>query len=376
MLQRLTVSAEGLVTTEVVRPSLRQQLADSAHQQLLDVFDGFFDLEATYDDHVCADDITYTITLQSETRSKTVLAAGCSLWERGGDRHAPARLGRMVSALRELAREVYEEEAPWLGLEVDFSIDGDTYGLGEPIRLTYRITNPTDRERTLYFFDDRRTGFSVRKQGIPASYHQHPPMPDHSSEDLTPLTLGPGQEETLTHLWDQTVVDDEGDRAELGLGRYALSMHLLNTSFFRTDEGIPFDVVDRSVPLGGYVNDYGPGEDPSLPDFTFELLVRNWTDAPVTLAFPHRERLRVAVYSLDGPASEPPPLVYRGPETLQDEATTLVLQPGETETFSHTVRKTELSPDAIWYRADVELLASNVAFARSGQVRIIPYRPD
>ena len=378
VLQKLTVSEEGLVISEIVRPPLQHQLSQREHQELLTVFNGFFDLKATYDDHVCDDDITYTITLRSGERSKTVSAAGCSLSDLGGGRRAPARLGRMVGTLSELGREVYEDEAPWLGLDVDFSIDSDTYGLGEPILLTYRITNPTDRERTLYFFDEVRTGFSVSKQGVPAFYYTYPPTPDYHSEeqDLTPLVLGPGQEETLTYVWDQTVVDNEGNRIELGLGRYYLSMHLLNTSFFRTDEGIVFDVIDRSVPLAGHVNAYGPGEGSGSPDYTVELLVRNWTDAPVTLDFPHRERLYVKLYDLDGPVSETPPLVYEGPVETEDEATSLLLQPGETRTFSHTISKTALNPSATWYRADVELLTSNMAFASSGQVRITPYYPD
>ena len=378
VLQKLTVSEEGLVISEIVRPPLQHQLSQREHQELLAVFNGFFDLKSTYDDHVCADDVSYTITLRSGERSKTVSAAGCSLSDLGGGRRAPARLSRMIGTLIELGREVYEDEAPWLGLEVDFSIDSDTYGLDEPILLTYRITNPTDQERTLYFFDEVRTGFSVSKVGIPAFYYTYPPTPDYHSEnlDLTPLVLGPGQEETLTYVWDQTVVDNEGNRTELGLGRYYLSMHLLNTSFFRTDEGIPFDVVDRSVPLAGYVDEYGPGEGPSSRDYTFELFVHNWTDAPVTLDFPHREHVYVKVYNLDGPVSEMPPLVYEGPVETEDEATSLTLQPGETRTFSHTVSKAALSPGTIWYRADIELLASNVAFARSGQVRIIPYYPD
>ena len=267
------------------------------------------------------------------------------------------------------------------GLEVDFAIDSATYGLGEPLLLIYRIANPTSQERTLYFLNDARTGFSVSKQGVPAFYYEYPPtpdlpMPDHHGGDLTPLVLSPGQEETLTFLWDQTVVDDEGNRTELGLGRYSLSMRLLSTSFFGTDEGIVFDVVDRSVPLAGYVNGYGPGEDSALPGYTFELFVCNWTEAPVTLDFPYSERLYIKLYDIEGPVSEAPPLVYEGPMETENDATTLTLQPGETKMFSHTVRKTSLSPSTLWYRADAKLLASNVTFVRSANMRISPYRPD
>ena len=112
VLQKLTVTEEGLVVNEAVRPPLQHPLSEREHRELLDVFEGFFGLKATYNAHVCADDVTYTITLRTSTRSKTVSAAGCSLWREGGHRSAPARLARMVSTLSGLAREVYEDEAP------------------------------------------------------------------------------------------------------------------------------------------------------------------------------------------------------------------------------------------------------------------------
>lgn len=366
VLAKLTITEDGLVTDSLRTPLLHLQLTHRERAELDALFAGFFGLEERYDGQLCADDVYFTVTYRRDGDERTVSASGCTLSH--AVRGQLKQFERIVRRLSELGQEVYEEKAPWRGLEAEFSIERDTYGVGESMTFLYRIVNPTDKVRTLYFPYEERLNFRVYRPSVPGFDYVHVEQPDSTA--LSSISLNPGEETTLRLEWNQAITT-AGEPVLLEPGRYSFVLSLLDTSHLRGDEGIQIDVVDRAEPLSGFVT--GRGEDSSVLDYTFQLHVRNWTLTPVTLEFAYEEKIYVELLDLDRP--EPGPLLFQGPSQPTSDPSSLVLQPGETHVFEYTVPKADLNLTYYRYLARVKLLSSNVELHRESQLRISKPRP-
>ncbi len=371
VLEKLSITKTGLATNEMTTPELRYQLTPDKHDELLVLFDEFHTFPESFEGTQCLHDMYYEITVYYESEAKVVSIYGCTLQELKKTDPAVMKLSKIISALRELAQMIYEKKAPWLGLEVDFFIDGDTFGVGETITVTCRIMNPTDKERILYFAGDHKIAFRAARPSKSGYSYWHPEHNPPESDDLKTMTFAPGEEKVLTYTWDMIYEWDDGKPITLEPDRYYMSIRLLDTSRrFGAGVGIPFDVVDRSLPIAGYVIPDYSGEGRDIPVYTFKLNVRNWTDAPVTLHFPSREHLYVRLFDLNGPKAVPPPLLYEGPEEPEEEENTVIIQPGETHIFEYTVNKSKLNLTYIWYLAELTLLIEDFDFIRESHLRI------
>jgi hypothetical protein len=371
VLEKLSITKDGLATNEMTTPELRYQLTPDEHDELLVLFNEFNSLPESFEDTVCADDILYEVTLHQNDQAKTVAIWGCTFAELKKTDPAVMKLSKIISVLRELAKMIYEKKAPWLGLEADCFIDDDTFGVGETIMVTCRIMNPTDNERMLYFAGDHKIAFRAARPSISGFSYWHPEHNPPESDNLKTMTFVPGEEKVLTYTWDMIYEWDDGKPIALEPDRYFMSIRLLDTSRrFGAGVGIPFDVVDRSLPIAGYVIPDYSGEGRDIPVYTFKINVRNWTDAPVTLHFPYREHLYVRIFDLNGPKAVPPPLLYEGPEEPEEEESIVILQPGETQVFEYAVNKSELNLTYLWYLAELTLMIEDFDFIRESHLRI------
>lgn len=221
----LSVTRAGLATYRSSVPELELQLTQEEHRELFGLFDGFSSLKRRYFEDYHVDGTVYTIAFGASSPSDTVQVDRHTL--QGGTGSDFVMLQGIVETLWQLTQRVYDERAPWLGLEMDFSVAPETVRRGEDVVLTYRIVNPTDRERTLLFPFAERLDFWVRRQDGTEVY-RHVPAP--TKQEIAPLTLQPGQREIRTLIWDQMVTDSDGTRAPLEPGRYSLRLQLLSTS--------------------------------------------------------------------------------------------------------------------------------------------------
>ena len=55
------------------------------------------------------------------------------------------------------------------------------------------------------------------------------------------------------------------------------------------------DIVDPSIPVFAHVSSRN-NDDSSNPTYTFNLLVKNWSEEPVKLNFPSSQKIRVTLY--------------------------------------------------------------------------------
>jgi hypothetical protein len=245
----LTVSEDGLVTNKLTTPKLELQLPPEEYAELIELFEGFFELPQMIGGMMCADDSLSKVTLiTKESEKKSVSVWGCTLGERMETDQNVMKIGRIIFALSDLADTIYQEKAPWVGLKVDISLDNDTFGVGETITMTFHITNPTEKERTLYFIDEQKTGFTVRRPALPNFIFRSPPESQDdtpSPDELQTIHFAPGEEIVLTNQWDQTVTDSDGMESLLEPDRYFISLRVMDTSrSLSTEAGIPIDVVD------------------------------------------------------------------------------------------------------------------------------------
>lgn len=227
----LTISEDGLVTDRAVTPNLTRQLSPDEHQLLLDVFDGFVDLPEQVGEYLCADDVLNQVTVHHDGVDHTSAAWGCAL---NGDKLNPdlARMRRIVTALGQLSRDIYETQAPWRGLEATFSTDRQAYKPGDPITITAHVRNPTSGKRSVFFRQgDERIGFQVFERDGPNFYFAYPPREDEQvSVPLDEVVIGPGEEKVFTLVWDGKVPGTEGTAGTLAPGEYALRPYLRDTS--------------------------------------------------------------------------------------------------------------------------------------------------
>ncbi|MGA9120860.1 MAG: hypothetical protein WB699_15955, partial [Bacteroidota bacterium] len=277
----------------------------------------------------------------------------------------------IVQTLESVAARIKEQEAPWRGMEANFMIDASSYGLDEPIRLNYTLTNRTSFTRSLSFPHSKQFWFTVDKANFPAFHYSYPmeafspwSFPDSSSP--TTRVLLAGEEKNLVYIWDHSLIDSRGVPDTLGVGSYHLRMGLLAGDFAVRD--FDFDVYDKQIPIKGEISPDFAGADASSMTYTIQLKVTNWTQSSLTLNFGNSQRLAVELWDLD--INPPTALIYSTEILPATNPQTLVLAPLETVVIADTVQKAAMKPGYFWTLAQVRLLCTNFPFDREGQLQI------
>lgn len=367
--KKVSISPAGVARLETTYPILELQLSDQDQKSLRETFSGFKFLPEDFPTQ-CIDDLFFTIERNGSDYSKRVSIGGCPLSDKKDTDPAVKKLNALVSILEKIAKNIYDTKAPWLGLTVEFAIDKEVYGLGEPMTLRYRISNPTTLERGIYFKHQSQLWFMLYKTNVPSFHYSFPNLLAPDSSSPSEIILQPGTTKELVYVWDQSIISSQGEKSALDVGSYRIVMNLLAGNF--QYQAFGFEVVDKSVPIGGVIIPDWNGESSSSPTYTFTLWIRNWTSNSLTLHFPSTEKIFVELYDLDKPTAGP--LLYQGPVKRDSTASEIVLGPGESRTFTHVAQKSEFSTWYMWTYAEIRLLCSDFTFSRDGQLRILKYR--
>jgi len=365
---QLAVTSNGKATLKSSYPLLELQLSDAEHASLVGRFVNFKQLPDNFPSQ-CIDGFIFRIELQGSGYSKSVVIDECTLYHEKDSIPAVAEISSMVAALDSLAQRVHQTKSPWIGLTADFSIDGDVFGLAEPITLRYVITNPTSIQRAIYFPHLSQFWFGVDRYNLPSFHYMYPVPTYPDSSAPSEIVLSPGERKELTFVWNQRV-QTQGTDSVLGIGYYLLHMNLSAGELPMKE--IWFEVLDRNVPIGGVVTPDASGENSESPSYTFALSVRNWTSASVVLHFPSSQIIAVELYDLDKPT--PGPLLYAGPRVTDSMPSVVTLAPGEVRTFTHVADKSDFVPWYMWTYARIRLLCTDFNFSRDGQLRIFKHR--
>jgi len=365
---KLNVNQNGIATLETAYPPLELQLSQDEYSNLLSYFDNFNELPDTFKNQ-CTDGLIFKIEYKGNDYSKNITIDQCTLNSQSKSNSIVSKINSIILALDSLAKRIYETKAPWIGLISDFSIDSDVYGIGAPITLRYRISNPTSVEKTIYFRHQDQFWFRVARFNFPSFNYLYPVLKPSDSSAPTKIILKPGESKDINYVWDQLVHSQAADTA-LGIGYFRIIMNLF-TGDFSTKE-IWFEVLDRNVPITGMIIPDPNGENSNSPTYTFNLLVRNWTTTSVTLHFPSSQTISVELFDLDKPT--PGPLIYSGPIVTDSVSSEITLSPGATKTFAYTANKSDFIPWYMWTYARIRLLSSDFEFMRDGQLRIFSYR--
>ncbi len=367
---KLVVSPTGMATLETSYPQFKLQLSSEEYSALLGRFNDFSALQDTFPNN-CIDGFVFTVQMEGNGYSRHLSIDQCTLDSQKDSSSVVAKIYTIVGALDSLATRVYQTQAPWVGLTADYSIDADTYGVGEPITLKFRISNPTQEDRAIYFEHQSQFWFSLHRYNFPGFYYVYPSVvyPDTDSSAPSEIHFAPGETKEITYVWDQRV---EPADTMLAVGWYELRIGLLAGNLSLADTS--FEVIDRSIPISGAIIPDTYGQDVSSPTYTFALSVRNWTTSPVTLHFPSSHTISVELYDLGG-LSPRDSAIYTSPSVTDAVPFEMTIPAQSTRTFTSTVFKSEFASWYMWTYARIKLLCTDYDFVRDGELFISQYVP-
>ncbi|MFN0158997.1 MAG: hypothetical protein ACKVRP_13110 [Bacteroidota bacterium] len=225
-------------------PDLGMKLSEGHFSHLIKMFDGFDSLAGPYESG-WMDDITHNLEF-----TKVHILKRVSFEE--GIRESNASIGlrqlfRIVDTLRQLSDSICRAELPWRDVTVSFSTDKLVYGPGQPVRLIYTISNPTNDERTVLFRHGPPYSFSVGKNNMNYEYPDpRLPYDDEPSE----IKLDEHEQKQLIHSIDLQEVFDMPPQP----GVYSAFMRLGGGGCsinYETRERVYFELADSSMPIGG-----------------------------------------------------------------------------------------------------------------------------
>lgn len=371
LLKKMVIDSTGTVTLPVTRhlyPEIKQQLTSEGHGMLVEAFENFAEISESLPDTVvnrCSDDVYYEIELSDHDIVTSYTSSGCSLFY--GSDSSFVEMKELVDILDTPYDNVYENQIPWKGLTKEFTIDSDTYALGEPIKMIYTIHNPTSKNRGLYFRGESQTFFQLYKQNTPSFYYINPDFDDREKGEPSEILFNPGETKVIETFWDQIVTTNDGD-IPLEIGRYSLSLNMFSAGF--SSSGGVVDVFDPSIPVFAHIP-AGNNDSSSRPDYIFKLAVKNWGDQSITLNFPTSQRMWIRLFedehknSLDFESSP-----------IDDSVESIVtILPGEEKVFSKTVNKSEIINLYNWKYVEIELMCTNYESISTGSLQIFKYRP-
>ncbi|MFC1480650.1 BsuPI-related putative proteinase inhibitor [Candidatus Neomarinimicrobiota bacterium] len=371
LLLDIAIDPEGLASYNNFEPIFELQLTDEEHTTILNLFDGFENLDSIYySESICPDDVYYTIEYGATlNETETVNASGCGL-----DYEGDTSLVKIIGSMYALADTIYQRQAPWLGLTLDVSLDNDIYALNDTITLIFSITNPTDKERALYFSDGRLFSFYGQKSSDPGfAFSSYGLFAAQSQEDQVVINLQPGEIKNLMYRWDQRWYDAGSNYRALEIGTYTIKAGL--TAGFLPGSKLSFEIIDISIPLGGYIITNWAERSSASPTKTFYLLIHNYTSERINLHFPYEQKLHVQLFE---PAYPQP--AYEGPSQLLSAPSSQELASGDTLVFEYSVPKSDISLTYSWpysfgFDAKVSLLITDFEFVRYSELTILMYSP-
>ncbi len=142
--QKLSIDKYGLATYEITYPTLQLQLSEEELNELKFYLKNLDNYQDSYPSNVL-DDTYYTITLTTDTRTRSVEYSNYSI------RNNPelGNLEKLTDSLLELCKRIYNEKSTWEGLTYQFILNDSVYSQNDTIKYTCRIINSTDKKRSV-----------------------------------------------------------------------------------------------------------------------------------------------------------------------------------------------------------------------------------
>ena len=155
----------------------------------------------------------------------------------------------------------------------------------------------------------------------------------------------------------------------LDIGRYSINLDMFSGGLRQGGGNV--DIVDPSIPVFAHVSSKN-NDSSTRPTYTFNLLVKNWSEEPVKLNFPSSQKIRVTLYGNEHKNS----VSYESSLIDDSMESTVTILHGEETVFSHTVNKSEMANLYNWKYVEIELMCTNFESISTGFLQIPKYRPD
>ncbi len=363
---KLVIDEYGAASLESEYPALKRQLTPEQYHSLLILFDDF---EKLPDSAMirCVDSFIYTVEYKVGSYTKIVSADNCALFD--STNFYIEKFKSIVNQLNYLANQIYNEQASWIGLTAEYKIDKNIYKIGEQVKLTYILKNPTNKERTMYFKNQYKFQFLIYKTDYPLVYYTYPEDYETNTTNPDKITLAPGEEKTINYIWDKKIKDHE-NWIQAPVGMYSISMSFVGGKV--NGNYLFFDIIDPSIPIEGkVVPDYN-GEGSYSKNYNFQLLVKNRMNSPVTLDFPNSQKISLQLYSNDIPSKRE--LLYESNLVIDNQSSQITIPAQGEETFSYVQNKDSLNlGDIYWFYVKIKLLAQNLNFEKDAGISIYQY---
>ncbi|MCL5031078.1 MAG: hypothetical protein M1480_18895 [Bacteroidetes bacterium] len=222
---KLIIDNTGLASYVSVYPVLQMQLPEEEFTNIKSYLKNFDNYQPSYLDS-CIDDFRHKLTLQTNTRQKTVEFDGCSI-----DRNPNLEpLKELVILFGKVRDSIYNEKAAWVGLTYQFSMDSTSYSQSDSINFFCKIINQTTKERIIYFKNKYRIQVAIHNDITNPEISFRTPDNSISSSDTTSpseIILEPGEVKTITYSWDQSFVNyDMVSYKSLPYGKYNATIYL------------------------------------------------------------------------------------------------------------------------------------------------------
>ncbi len=371
LIKKMVLDSTGVVILPDRYPELRQQLTQDAYEKLAKNFEDFVDNSQSIPDSAvstCSDDVLVEIEWKYKNESNKFRTIGCLLYNYNSVDSSTIAVRSFIDILDTIYGNVYETQIPWKGLTSEFSIESDTYALGESIKMIYKIHNPTTKERGLYFRGKEQTYFTIYRENVPNFYYRYPDYKVSDMGEPSEILFAPGETKIIETEWNQIMETKDGD-IPLDIGRYRINIHM-SAGGLRQGGG-NVDIVDPSIPVFAQVSSRN-NDNSSNPTYTFNLLVKNWSEEPVKLNFPSSQKIGVTLYGNEHKNS----ISYESSLIDDTMESTVTILPGEETVFSHTVDKSEIANLSNWRYVEIELMCTNFESISTGFLEMYKYRPD
>ena len=369
LIKKMVIDSTGVVILPDRYPELRQQLTQDAYEKLAKDFEDFVENSDSIPDSAvstCSDDALVEIEWKYKDESNKFRTFGCLLYNRVDSSTIAAR--RFIDILDTIYGNVYETQIPWKGLTSEFSIESDTYAQGESIKMIYKIHNPTTKERGLYFRGKEQTYFTIYRENVPNFYYRYPDYKVSDIGEPSEILFAPGETKIIEKEWNQIMETKDGD-IPLDIGRYRINLQMYSGGLRQGGGNV--DIVDPSIPVFAHVSSKN-NDSSTRPTYTFNLLVKNWSEEPVKLNFPSSQKIRVTLYGNEHKNS----VSYESSLIDDSMESTVTILHGEETVFSHTVNKSEMANLYNWKYVEIELMCTNFESISTGFLQIPKYRPD
>ncbi len=200
----LRFTEDGIVTLTSTYPELTRPLSNDEFNRLKILFHRYQEID--YEPRFyCADNVYLNINITEGDNFTNFNVDTCIFMVEEEWDEAVQRFDQIFQFMEELYENVHSELSPWKDLEVEYTLNSESYGLGDEIIATYQIHNPTLKDRELWFQKGYPIYFTTGQRiGEPFLYFRYPENYRQLDDDPLMIPLLSGETKTISYTWDQS----------------------------------------------------------------------------------------------------------------------------------------------------------------------------